>query len=52
MHLWYWNILSLQKPNAKMIDDKQMTIAIQVIQWLVNEWIIGQNCFYPLPLRE
>ena len=36
----------------KMIDDKQMTIAIQVIQWLANEWIIGQHCFYPLPLRE
>ena len=24
----------------------------QVIQWLANEWIIGQGCFYHLPLNE
>ena len=24
----------------------------QVIQWLANGWIIGQCCFYHLPLKE
>ena len=45
-----------RKQMSKMINNKQIKREdsrsfFQVIQWLANEWIIGQCCFYHLPLK-